>query len=43
MFPQITKKKKKDYVINDNILKEWEQISHELDGRSKLALKKIPN
>lgn len=30
MFPQITKKKKKDYIVSDVILKEWESISHEL-------------
>lgn len=43
MFPQIAKKKKKDFVADDRMVQEWENVAKELDGRSKLALKKIPN
>jgi len=43
MFPQIAKKKRKEFVVNDLMIKEWEEISKDLDTRAKLTLKKIPN
>lgn len=43
MFPQIAKRKKKEFVIADRLCKDWEEVNKEVELRSKLALKKIPN
>ena len=43
MFPQLTKRKKKELVISDRFYKEWDEVSKEVEHRAKLALKKIPN
>ena len=43
MFPQISKRKKKEVIVADKIYKEWEDIQKELDHKTKLVIKKIPN
>lgn len=43
MFPQIAKKKKKDFIVEDTVTKQLEDALRDLEIRSKAALKRIPN
>jgi len=43
MFPQIAKKKKKEFTVEETVTKQLEDALRDLEIRSKAALKRIPN
>lgn len=42
MFPQIAKRKRKDFVLEEPVTRQAEEALKELDLRIKPALKRIP-